>query len=232
MVNQVSVVDNLHNIESSVQAVFDFYYLPQHKIDIIAVSKNHNPDHIRPLLLAGHRIFGENKVTEALEKWTPLKAEFPDIELHLIGALQTNKVKKALQIFDVIQTIDRVSLIDAVVKCPEYAHKKFFLQVNTGAESQKSGCLVSHVAELMDYAKENNLAISGLMAIPPVDDNPSYHFALLQSLCRQYGGLKMSAGMTNDYTKAIICATDYIRIGTAIFGERKQNLEHLENLSG
>ncbi|MFT6072042.1 MAG: pyridoxal phosphate enzyme (YggS family) [Alphaproteobacteria bacterium] len=222
-----TIIENLETINTEIATVFAYYFLEPRAVNIIAVSKNHTAEHIMPLLKAGHRVFGENKVMEAIEKWTPLKALYPDIELHLIGALQSNKVKKALTIFDVIQTIDRPSLIDELVKYPDIIKdKKFFIQVNTGHEDQKSGVTLTDFASLLAYAKDKLLPISGLMCIPPIHDNAVHHFTVLQSLvrqngARQNGGLKMSAGMSADFDKAIIAGTDYIRIGTALFGKRE-----------
>ncbi len=216
-----SVINNLLSIQSEIQSVFAHYFLVPRPINIIAVSKMQTADAIIPLLDAGHRIFGENKVSEAFEKWTPLKEQYPDIELHLIGGLQTNKVKKALAIFDVIQTIDRINLIDEIVKHKDIIHnKKFFIQVNTGEEAQKSGISLGGFSDLLSYATSQHIKISGIMCIPPALDNPTYHFSVMQSLARQNGSLKISAGMSADYHKAIIHGTDYIRIGTAIFGQR------------
>jgi pyridoxal phosphate enzyme (YggS family) len=215
-----NVVHNLSLIQAEIKSVFDYYFLSPRPIKIIAVSKTQPSDAIIPLLRAGHRIFGENKVLEAYEKWLPLKQEYPDIELHLIGALQTNKVKKALQIFDVIQTIDRTSVVDEIIKHTDLMqHKQFFIQVNVGDESQKSGVAIDGFSELLTYTQTHALPISGLMCIPPAT-NPSHYFAVMQSLARMNGFLKLSAGMSSDYQKAIIHGTDYIRIGTAIFGER------------
>jgi PLP dependent protein len=216
-----TVVHNLRSIQSEIESIFAHYFLVSRPIKIIVVSKTQTADAIIPLLDAGHRIFGENKVSEAFEKWTPLKAQYPDIELHLIGGLQTNKIKKALQIFDVIQTVDCIHLIDEIVKHKDIVHnKKFFIQINTGEETQKSGISPDGFSDLLSYATNKHMKISGIMCIPPVLDNPTYHFSVMQSLSRQHGSLDISAGMSSDYHKAIIHGTDYIRIGTAIFGQR------------
>lgn len=216
-----NVVKNLSGIQSDIQAVFAHYFLLPKPTQVIVVTKTRPIDAIIPLLDMGHRVFGENRVLEAYEKWQPLKARYPDIELHLIGSLQSNKVKKALQIFDVIQTIDRISLIDDMIKHKEHIqNKQFFIQVNTGEEPQKSGVLMNDFCDLLLYSNKHGIKISGLMCIPPVDDNPTHHFAIMQSLARQNGFLKLSAGMSSDYHKAILYGTDYVRIGTAIFGKK------------
>lgn len=215
------VVHNLSVIQSEIKSIFDYYFLLPKPVHIIAVSKKQPVQSILPLLQAGHRIFGENNVTEAYTKWLSLKQEYSDIELHLIGHLQTNKVKKALEIFDVIQTIDRKNLVDEIIKYPDLIkNKKFFIQINIGNEPQKSGIFLNEFNELFSYAQSKGILIMGLMCIPPLMDNPTYYFLIMQSLARQNGFLKLSAGMSADYHKAILCGTDYIRIGTAIFGER------------
>ena len=215
-----NVIHNLSLVQAEIKSVFDYYFLSPKPVKIIAVSKTQPVDAIIPLLEAGHRIFGENKVIEAYDKWLPLKQKYPDIELHLIGALQTNKVKKALQVFDVIQTIDRCGLVDEIVKHTDLMqHKQFFIQVNVGDEPQKSGIAIAEFSDLLTYTHTHALPISGLMCIPPVVHS-SHYFSVMQSLARMNGFLKLSAGMSSDYQKAIIHGTDYIRIGTAIFGER------------
>ncbi len=218
-----NVVKNLSVVQSDIQAVFEHYFLLPKPIQVIVVTKTQPIDTIIPLLDMGHRVFGENRVLEAFEKWQPLKAHYPDIELHLIGSLQSNKVKKALQIFDVIQTIDRISLIDDMIKHKESIQKhQFFIQINTGEEPQKSGVLMNDFSDLLLYSNNHGIKISGLMCIPPVDENATHHFAIMQSLARQNGFLKLSAGMSSDYLKAVLYGTDYVRIGTAIFGKNNK----------
>lgn len=213
------IIDNFNHIISVIKEVFAFYKLPPKPIQTIVVTKNQPIENIIPLLEDGHRLFGENKVQEAYEKWPQLKERYSDIELHLIGPLQSNKVKKALDLFDAIQVIDRESVIDTLTKHSDLIkpHHQFFIQVNIGNEPQKSGVLVSDFPELLTYAKNHAIKISGLMCIPPQDQDPVNYFMMMQSLCRQNGNLKLSAGMSSDYKQAILCGADYIRIGSAIF---------------
>jgi pyridoxal phosphate enzyme (YggS family) len=194
---------------------------------LIAVSKMQGTAAIRPLLEAGHRDFGENRVQEALEKWSGLKTEYTDVKLHLIGPLQTNKIKDALSLFDVIHTIDREPLADAIFKemdkSPEHATKEFFIQVNTGEERQKSGVEPFGLAALIDYIRAANdpyLNISGLMCIPPAKELPAPHFALLRTLAEKFTLPCLSMGMSDDYETALRLGATHIRVGTALFGER------------
>lgn len=197
-------------------------------ITLIAASKGQPSTSIEALLAAGQRVFGENKVQEVQKKWPTLKARYPGMELHLIGALQTNKVKQALALFDVIHTIDRPALIDAIAK--EMTGKKsladsrkFFIQVNTGQEPQKSGVSPRELAALLAYntsLTNTQLTITGLMCIPPEGENPAPHFALLHQLARQYRLTNLSMGMSADYEIAIRLGATHVRLGTALFGER------------
>jgi PLP dependent protein len=219
-----NVVKNLSVVQSDIQAVFEHYFLLPKPTQIIVVTKTQPIDAIIPLLEMGHRVFGENRILEAFEKWQPLKARYPDIELHLIGSLQGNKVKKALQIFDVIQTVDRISLIDDIIKYKDIIkNHKFFIQINTGKEPQKSGVLINDFSDLLSYSNNHGIKISGLMCIPPARENATHHFAIMHSLARQNGSLKLSAGMSSDYLKAVLYGTDYVRIGTAIFEKNDTN---------
>lgn len=201
---------------------------PAESVTLIAVSKTHGPEVIRPALLAGHRVFGENRVQEAAEKWPPLRAEFPGIELHLIGPLQTNKVKAAFDVFDVIETLDRPALAEKIAReaarrgqCP-----KLLIQVNTGREPQKAGVDPAEVANFLAYCRKLGLAPVGLMAIPPVADPPSAHFAFLAKLGRELGLSVISMGMSADYETAIALGATHVRIGSAIFGHRSGPNDH------
>ena len=192
---------------------------------IIAVSKTFSENKIYPLIEYGHNDFGENKVQEALEKWKSLKNEYKDLELHLIGPLQSNKVKIALEIFDVIQTIDREKivikikdLVDSEFKNRKY---KFFVQVNIGNEKQKSGVQISDLRNFLTWIKNDiRLKIEGLMCIPPFDEDPSLYFNLLRNLCDKNNLQHASMGMTSDFGKAIQFGATYLRVGSGIFGKR------------
>jgi pyridoxal phosphate enzyme (YggS family) len=191
-------------------------------IALIAVSKTRSSDEIRPLLEDGHRVFGENRVQEAMEKWPALKAEYPDIELHMIGQLQSNKAGEAVALFDYIHSLDRPSLIKALAREMDRQgrHIPCFLQVNIGEESQKGGCDIKTVPELLAQARTAGITVAGLMAVPPDNANPVPYFALLAKLARDNGLDQLSMGMSGDFEKAIKLGATYIRVGTALFGER------------
>jgi len=191
--------------------------------ELIAVSKTYDADVIRPTLEAGHRIYGENRVQEAQGKWPELRADFPDLELHLIGPLQSNKVADAVALFDAIQTIDREKIAKAVASEMKKQGKalKLFVQVNTGEEEQKAGIPPKEAVAFVERCRNHHgLAIEGLMCIPPFDENPGPHFALLRKLARKAGVAKLSMGMSADYETAIQFSASYVRVGSAIFGAR------------
>ncbi|TSE07615.1 YggS family pyridoxal phosphate-dependent enzyme [Mesorhizobium intechi] len=192
-------------------------------VTLVAVSKTFDAADIRPVIEAGQRVFGENRVQEAQGKWPGLKQAFPDIELHLIGPLQSNKAKEAVALFDVIETVDREKIVAELAK--EIARQgrapQLYVQVNTGSEPQKAGIeprdAVAFVARCRDV---HGLAIEGLMCIPPADENPGPHFALLEKLAREAGVAKLSMGMSGDYETAIAFGATSVRVGSAIFGSR------------
>lgn len=218
----MTITENFIHLQENISRCFRDYFLDSKDVKIIAVSKNQDAQRIIPLLDYGHRIFGENRVGEASTKWVTLKQDYPNCELHLIGTLQSNKVKQACDIFDVIQTLDRLSLVEALAKEAKIRKTmpKLFIQVNTGREAQKSGVFPENLEALLKASRENGLLISGLMCIPPVEELAVFHFTMLKNLAKTYNIPFTSMGMSGDYDKALICGTDYIRIGTAIFGER------------
>jgi pyridoxal phosphate enzyme (YggS family) len=192
-------------------------------VTLVAVGKAHRAERSHAVLSAGHRVFGENRVQEAQAKWPALKEQFPDTALHLIGPLQTNKVKQAVALFDVIETLDRPRLARSLAKEFERSGRRLscFIQVNTGAEPQKAGILPEEAdAFIAACIDEFALPIAGLMCIPPAADEPSLHFALLREIAGRHalGGLSM--GMSADYEIAIAFGATHIRVGTAIFGAR------------
>ncbi len=194
-------------------------------ITLVAVSKTFDAGSIRPVLAAGQGVFGENRVQEALGKWPSLKAHWPDTRLHLIGPLQTNKVRDAVALFDVIETVDRPRLADALVREQERIGRAIpcFIQVNTGAEAQKAGILPTDADTFIDQCRERlGLAVDGLMCIPPIDDEPSLHFALLAEIAKRHGLTRLSMGMSADFEIAIALGATHVRVGTAIFGTRAQ----------
>jgi pyridoxal phosphate enzyme (YggS family) len=192
-------------------------------IDLIAVSKTFEAADIRPILDAGHRKFGENRVQEAAGKWPGLREEYDGIELHLIGPLQSNKARQAVQLFDVIHTIDRPRIADAIAREMREQGRSLglYIQVNTGEEPQKAGIPPADTVEFVAYCRaELRLPIRGLMCIPPVDEEPGVHFALLANLAADSGLEGLSMGMSADYEIAIRFGATAVRVGSAIFGSR------------
>lgn len=192
-------------------------------VRLIAVSKTHEAEAIRPLIAAGQRDFGENRVQEAAAKWPGLRAETPDAVLHLIGQLQSNKAEEAVALFDAIHSVDRSSLVQALAKACEKAGKQpqLFVQVNIGDEEQKGGCAVADLPALLAEAKAAGLTIDGLMAIPPADIEPAPYFALLDELAERHGLPLRSMGMSGDYETAVMLGATHVRVGTALFGARR-----------
>ena len=191
---------------------------------LVAVSKTFAADEIAPVIAAGQRIFGENRVQEALSKWPGLKAQTSGLELHLIGPLQTNKASAAVGLFDVIETLDRLKLARVLAEemAKQNRHPRLYVQINTGAEPQKAGVLPEAAADFIARCRnEIDLNIEGLMCIPPVDEEPALHFALLGKLARANGLEKLSMGMSADFEKAIALGATYVRVGSAIFGVRE-----------
>ncbi len=193
-------------------------------VTLVAVSKTHPVESLEAALAAGQRVFGENRVQEAKAKWPALKERFPDIELHLIGPLQTNKIKEAVALFDVIQTVDRPKLARGLAE--EMARTgrrpRCYVEVNTGAEPQKAGVVPEEVdGFLVACRDEYGLAVEGLMCIPPADEEPALHFALLSDLARRLGLPVVSMGMSGDYEVAVRFGATHVRVGTAIFGVRE-----------
>jgi pyridoxal phosphate enzyme (YggS family) len=191
-------------------------------VTLIAVSKTHGPEEIEPLLHAGQRVFGENRVQEAQGKWPALKERWPDVRLHLIGQLQSNKADEAVALFDAIHSVDRPSLVAALGKAMEKAGKRpdCFLQVNVGEEAQKGGCVPAELPALIAAAEAAGLPVAGLMCIPPADVEPAPYFALLAKLARRHGLASLSMGMSGDYETAVTIGASHVRVGTALFGSR------------
>jgi pyridoxal phosphate enzyme (YggS family) len=192
-------------------------------VTLVAVSKTFSADDIRPVIEAGQRVFGENRVQEAQAKWPGLKAEQPGIYLHLIGPLQSNKAKEAVALFDTIETVDREKIAAALAAEMEKQGRspKLFVQVNTGSEPQKVGIDPREAVAFVERCRQTHgLAIEGLMCIPPIDENPGPHFALLEKLAREAGLEKLSMGMSADYETAIAFGATHVRVGSAIFGSR------------
>lgn len=191
-------------------------------VRLMAVTKTQSAENLRAALATGQRLFGENKVQEAQAHWSDLKQEYPDIELHLIGPLQTNKVKDAVALFDCIQTLDREKLADALATEMKKQGRDTpcLIQVNTGAEDQKAGIATQDLPAFLAYCKSLDLNITGLMCIPPVDEAAGLHFAFLKNLADRHGLTQLSMGMSGDFEKAIAAGSTCVRIGTALFGAR------------
>ncbi|HTG22929.1 MAG TPA: YggS family pyridoxal phosphate-dependent enzyme [Reyranella sp.] len=192
-------------------------------VTLVAVSKTHGADRVRELLDAGQRVFGENRVQEAEEKFPALKAAYPDLALHLIGPLQTNKAREAVALFDVIQSVDRERLAATLAKEMTRAGRRpdCYIQVNTGEEPQKAGVLPAELDAFVASCRDTHkLPIAGLMCIPPVDEEPALHFALLTKMAARNGLAEISMGMSADYETAIRLGATHVRVGTALFGHR------------
>ncbi|TAX78895.1 YggS family pyridoxal phosphate-dependent enzyme [Rhizobium ruizarguesonis] len=192
-------------------------------VQLVAVSKTFEADAIRPAIDAGQRVFGENRVQESQGKWPTLKAERPDIELHLIGPLQSNKASDAVALFDVIETVDREKIARALAEEMKRQAKtlRLYVQVNTGLEPQKAGIAPDDTPAFVAFCRDElGLSIEGLMCIPPAEENPGPHFALLAKLAPKCGVEKLSMGMSGDYGTAIAFGATSVRVGSAIFGTR------------
>ena len=216
-----STVQNLIDIEENIKS-----HLSDLKINnqtkIIAVSKTFKVDKILPLIQHGHVDFGENKVQEAVDKWTNLKGENPNLRLHMIGRLQTNKVKYAVKLFDYIHSVDNEKLARKIAEEDKKINKKtkVFIQVNIGEEEQKSGVSKVDLHKLVSYCKEVKLDVIGLMCIPPFDMNSTIYFKEMNKLNKDFGFSELSMGMSSDYLKASEHSATYVRIGSSIFGQR------------
>lgn len=196
---------------------------PEESVKLVAISKTFDADAIRPFLAAGQRVFGENRVQEAKAKWPALREEYPDIELHLVGPLQTNKVREAVALFDVIQTVDREKLAVELAKEMAGSNRspRLFIQVNTGEEPQKAGISPRNTVAFVEHCRKNlGLSVRGLMCIPPAGKMPGPHFGLLRKLAEELDIKELSMGMSADYEEAIWLGATCVRVGSALFGER------------
>ena len=191
-------------------------------VTLIAVSKTHGPEAIVPLIAAGQRVFGENRVQEANGKWPALRAEYPDIELHLIGQLQSNKAEEAVALFDYIHALDRPSLLAALARAMDKAARRVpcFVQVNIGDEPQKGGCPISELPAFIAAVRAADVPLAGLMCIPPADTEAAPFFALLAKLAADHGIAGLSMGMSGDYETAVMLGATHVMVGTALFGAR------------
>ena len=192
------------------------------EVTLIAVSKTHPAEAIEPLLEAGHRVFGENRVQEAQGNWPELRERWPEAELHLVGQLQSNKADDAVALFDCIHSLDRPSLVTALGKAMDKVGRQVscFVQVDIGEEPQKGGCAIPELPALLEQAREAQVPVIGLMCVPPLGIEPAPFFALLDKLARDHALAGRSMGMSGDFETAIMLGATHVRVGTALFGER------------
>lgn len=219
----MSIAQNFLNIHDKIKSACNGACRNSEDVQLVAVSKKQPVERIQDALNAGHRLFGENRVQEAWQHWGELRNDYTDLQLHLIGPLQTNKVKDAVALFDVIETVDREKLAKALAKemRKQERHLPCFIQVNTGDEDQKAGVSLGNLEDFYHFCvSECGLNIAGLMCIPPVDEPSALHFALLKKNAEHLGLKELSMGMSEDFEKAIPLGATYIRVGTAVFGTR------------
>ncbi len=217
------IAANLAAVSGRIEAAARAAGRPGNSVALVAVSKTHPAAAVREALQSGHRSFGENRVQEAEAKYPALREEFPDLALHLIGPLQTNKVRDAVALFDVIESVDRPRLAEALAREMDRSGRRppCLIEVNTGEEAQKSGVLPQAADDFVVECRDRlGLPINGLMCVPPLDDNPAPHFALLREIARRTGLDLLSMGMSADFETAIRFGATHVRVGTAIFGAR------------
>lgn len=220
--SQSSPAERLETVKAAVAHAVALSRRRAEEVTLIAVSKTHRAEAILPLLDAGHRVFGENRVQEAEAKWPELRAGYDGVELHLIGRLQSNKAEEAVALFDCIHSVDRPSLVSALSKAFAKTDRRprCFVQVNIGDEPQKGGCGTADLPGLLESAREGELTIAGLMCIPPADREPAPYFALLAKLARRHGLGELSMGMSADFETAVMIGATHVRVGSALFGPR------------
>ncbi|PAX07476.1 YggS family pyridoxal phosphate-dependent enzyme [Sphingomonas lenta] len=214
--------DSLHDIEERIARAAKLAGRRADQVTLVAVSKTHGADAIRPLLDAGHRAFGENRVQETAAKWPALREAYPDVRLHLVGQLQSNKADEAVALFDAIHSVDRPSLVGALGRAMDRAGKRpdCFVQVGIGEEAQKGGCAIGDVPGLLAEARGAGLPVAGLMCIPPAGVEAAPYFALLAKMAREEGLAGLSMGMSEDFETAVMLGATHVRVGSALFGAR------------
>ena len=221
--SDVDVAANLEAVRDSIRTAAQQAGREPDEVSLVAVSKTHGPDRVRAVIEAGQSVFDENRVQEAEHKWPALKEAFADVRLHLIGPLQTNKVRNAVRLFDAIETVDRPKLADALAREMAAQDRRIdcYIQVNTGEEAQKAGVMPGDADDFIRYCRDKcGLPVKGLMCIPPLDEEPALHFAFLREIARRNGIDGLSMGMSADYEVAIDFGATLVRVGTAIFGQR------------
>ena len=215
--------DRLQRVEDAITRAARLARRKPQSVTLVAVSKTHPIEAIEPLIAAGHRHFGENRIQETIGKWPALRERTPDLALHLIGQLQSNKAEEAVALFDFIHSVDRLSLVTALAREMDRAGRRptCFLQVNIGDEPQKGGCAVAELPALVEQARAAGLPLAGLMCLPPLEVEPAPYFALLAKLARRHDVSGLSMGMSADYETAVMIGATHVRVGTALFGERR-----------
>jgi len=218
-------VEGLRQVREAIRRAASDYERDPSGITLVAVSKTFPSEAIEPVLAAGQRVFGENYVQEAKAKWPELRQRYPDVELHMIGPLQSNKAREAVELFDVIHTLDRPSLAEALSKeiAKQGRAPRLLVQVNTGEEPQKGGVVPAEADAFLEACRTKyGLTVEGLMCIPPAQDPPSPHFALLNTIAKKHGLAVLSMGMSADFDEAIQLGATHVRVGSAIFGARSK----------
>jgi pyridoxal phosphate enzyme (YggS family) len=224
----MSVADGLTAVRERIAAAARAVGRDPAAVTLVAVAKTHGAEAVEAALTQGQRVFGENRVQEAQGKYPALQSAYPDLRLHLIGPLQSNKARDAVALFDVIETVDRSKLAEALAQAMERLDRRpaCYIQVNTGAEPQKAGVLPAEADAFITACRERyKLPVRGLMCIPPVDQEPSPHFALLREMARRHGLADLSMGMSGDFEIAVRLGATHVRVGTAIFGARPAAVE-------
>ncbi|WP_338241789.1 YggS family pyridoxal phosphate-dependent enzyme [Aurantiacibacter hainanensis] len=217
-----SATDRLAAVQAEIAKACKIARREPEEVTLVAVSKTHPAEDIAPLLEAGHRVFGENRVQEAQDKWPALREEFPDTKLHLVGQLQSNKADDATALFDCIHSLDRPSLVKALGKSFDKAGRQVpcFVQVDIGEEEQKGGCAIADLPGLLEQTRGADIPVIGLMCVPPFGIEPAPYFALMAKIADDHGLKGRSMGMSGDYPTAIMLGATHVRVGTALFGER------------
>jgi pyridoxal phosphate enzyme (YggS family) len=215
-------MDQLHDIRARIAQSARIAGRKPEAVELVAISKTHDVDAIEPLLEAGQRVFGENRVQEAQVKWPDLRTAYPDVKLHLVGQLQSNKADDAVALFDCIHSLDRPSLVAALGKAMEKAGRQVpcFIQVDIGEEEQKGGCPISEVPALLGSAREAGIPVVGLMCVPPAGIEAAPFFALLAKIAADNGLDQLSMGMSEDFETAVLLGATHVRVGSALFGSR------------
>ena len=217
-----SATDRLGEVQAKIDKACKIARRKPEEVTLVAVSKTHSAEEIMPLLEAGQRVYGENRVQEAQDKWPALREQFPETQIHLVGQLQSNKAEDAVALFDCIHSLDRPSLVKALGKAFDKTGRQVpcFIQVDIGEEEQKGGCAIAELPKLLEQARSADIPVAGLMCVPPFGIEAAPYFALLAKIADDHGLAGRSMGMSSDYPTAIMLGATHIRVGTALFGSR------------